>query len=436
MPLAIGYSALPLWGNQMQLTDSLSANACNLCGGHDVTVVSRRSRSGQPLRSVACTGCGLVWADPRPHDPRTFYADEYRLAYKQTFEPRPKHVLRAGHVALDRLRKIRDCLFARPMKVLDVGSGGGEFAYLLKKLGHDVTGAEPNRGYAAYSRRQYGLNVLEGFIGDMHLPSQSFDLITIWHVLEHTEDPGAVLAQLHAALRPGGTLVVEVPHVLATCQSPRSSFHEAHLYTFGIPTLNALARKAGLVPVSTQLSPDGGNLTARFEALAVHGASTCASWQIPGNHAEVARVIAAHTPLSHALSAHPLRRAAGRLWRAVSERLTLRSAGGATGRELLDAVYARGLQDGVAPAPRRRLPWAWLAGAYVFAIATEELLVDRLLPMARLSEQQSLVVYAGIQCVVAAALLWTFVWKRPGSLQDAARAGAWTVPLFAVPVLC
>jgi 2-polyprenyl-3-methyl-5-hydroxy-6-metoxy-1,4-benzoquinol methylase len=420
----------------MQQTDFRSANACNLCGGHDVTVVSRRSRSGRPLRSVACTGCGLVWSDPRPHDTRTFYADDYRLAYKQTFEPRPKHVLRAGHVALDRLRKIRDCVSRERMHVLDVGSGGGEFAYLLKKLGHEVTGAEPNNGYAAYSERQYGLRIRRGFIGDMDLPPQSFDLVTIWHVLEHTEDPAAVLTQLHAALRPGGTLVVEVPNVLATCQSPRSSFHEAHLYTFGIPTLSALARKAGFMPVSIQLSADAGNLTARFEALAAHETAPCAVRKIAGNHAHVTSVIAAHTQLSHALSVHPFKRAAGRLWRAVSERLALRSAGVVTGRELLDKVYARGLVDRATPSSRRHVPRAWLVGAYLFAIATEELLVDRLLPMARLGEQQSLVVYAGIQCVVVGALLWTFVWRRPGSVQDAARAGAWTVPLFAVPALC
>ena len=64
-------------------------NACNLCGNEEVSVLATRSRSGAALRSVCCVRCGLAWSDPRPHDARAFYEDEYRVAYKQTAEPKP-----------------------------------------------------------------------------------------------------------------------------------------------------------------------------------------------------------------------------------------------------------------------------------------------------------------------------------------------------------
>lgn len=403
---------------------------CNLCGGTDVTVVAGRSRSGQPLRSVACKGCGLVWSDPRPHEARQFYEDDYRLAYKQTFEPQPKHVLRAGDVALSRLAKIRPWLQGR-LQILDVGSGGGEFAYLLKTLGHDVQGVEPNKGYAGYAAAQYGLDITRGFIGDVPLPEGGFDLITIWHVLEHTEDPGAVLRQLRGALRPGGTLVVEVPNVEATCQSPRSSFHEAHLYTFNTATLEHLAAKSGLQAQHCQLSDDGGNLTAVFTAMAQP--ARLASLQLPGNHARVSAIVRGHTPLSHALSAHPWRRAAGRLARAVQEQVTLRRER-TTGRALLDGLYGRALQA-QAPAPAARRLWPWVVVAYALALTMEELLLDRWLPARSWSEPHSLALYLGLQLVVVAGLVWALkAW--PKTLRGLLKLGGLATPMLALPAFC
>lgn len=324
-----------------------AAIACNLCDHDQVSVLSTRSRSGAALRSVCCLRCGLSWSDPRPHDARTFYEDEYRVAYKQTFEPRPKHVLRAGRVAIDRARKIAS-LLDRPLEILDVGSGGGEFAYLLKTLGHTVTGVEPNRGYAGYSEREYGLSVQRGFIGDVPLADAAYDLITVWHVLEHTESPRDALAQLRRALRPEGRLVVEVPNLEATCQSPRSSFHEAHLFTFNPATLEAMGRRAGFALASLTLSDDGGNLTAVFSVD-----SPAPTTGITGNHERVARIVGAHTPARHLFTRHPYVRLAGRLGRAIDERLSLRE--GATGRALLDRLYAPHRQR-VAPAPAPTSP--------------------------------------------------------------------------------
>lgn len=408
--------------------ESRASIPCNLCQGVDVTVVGRRSRSGQPLRTVACVGCGLVWSDPRPHDARQFYEDDYRLAYKQTLEPQPKHVLRAGQVALARLEKLRPWLQDR-MRVLDVGSGGGEFAHLLATLGHRVQGVEPNRGYASYSATQYGLDVRQGFIGDVPLPEASFDLITIWHVLEHTEDPGAVLRQLRAALRPGGTLVVEVPNVEATCQSPRSSFHEAHLYSFNPATLPHLAAKSGLQTQRIGLSEDGGNLMAVFTAAAQPAAP--ASLYLPGNHARVSGIVAGHTPWSHALSAHPWRRAASRLGRAVGERIRLLQDQ-ATGRALLDRLYHRALHG---PAPALRRLWPWVAVAYAVALATEELLLDTWLPARSWSEPQSLALYLGLQVVILGGLVWALK-VAPRSMRDLLKLGGVAVPIFALPAFC
>lgn len=417
----------------MDVPDSLSTLPCNLCASRDITVVSRRSRSGKPLRTVACKACGLVWSDPRPQEARQFYTEDYRLAYKGTFAPKDKHVLRAGRVALDRLEMIRPHLRAG-MKVLDVGSGGGEFAYLLQLLGHHVVGVEPNHGYAEYSQKEYGLQVRRGFIGEVELPSQAFDVVTIWHVLEHTEDPGAVLRRLHAVLRPGGTLVVEVPNVEATCQSPRSSFHEAHLYTFSRRTLEGLAAKCGFSARELALSPDGGNITAilKKDEAQSHAATAL---RIPCHHDQVISVIARHTPLSHALSPHPWRRAARRFRRMAGEAFALAGGNTRDAAALLRGLYAPDLEEAQQSPPAARPRWAWVAGAYALAVAAEEILLDQVIPRGSLGPAELMALYFGLQCAVVGSLLWLFG-IVPQTGREALKVGAWAAPLFLVPAVC
>lgn len=333
---------------------SLASIPCSICGGCEVTVVGRLGRDGQALRSVACKACGLVWSDPRPHDVRHFYEHDYRQAYKQVFMPRPKHVLRAGRVALDRWSRIRD-LLGLGKRVLDVGSGGGEFAHLLARLGCRVTGIEPNIGYAEWAVRNYGLDIRRGFVGEIAIDPASIDLVTIWHVLEHTEEPLAVPRHLRGALAPHGHLVVEVPNIEATCQSPRSTFHAAHLVHFNVATLTALAGRAGLQAVRHELSPDGGNLTMVLKRDTDGGDEVTEVINPPallGNHDRVVGVLAAHRPLAHALRPATAGRALRRLGRAVREHWELwqlESRVRAPQRSLLDRLY-----DEALPGPRLR----------------------------------------------------------------------------------
>lgn len=284
---------------------------------------------------MICVRCGLVWSDPLPHNPRRFYEDDYRVSYKGTYSPKPKHILRAGNVALSRYHKI-DRLLSEPQVILDVGTGGGEFAYLLQLLGHDVRGIEPNKGYAEYSIHEYGLNVQVGFVQDVMLPKDTFDVITIWHVLEHTENPYAVLAKLHTLLKPRGILVIEVPNIEATCQSPKSTFHEAHLFNFNVSSLSRLAEKASFIEEEHSISADGGNITM-FVQKASKSIKEYAS-VIPGNSERIISTVRHHTLFRHYISGNPYARFFRRVRQSLREKRGIRDF--ESGKQLLDRLYS------------------------------------------------------------------------------------------------
>jgi 2-polyprenyl-3-methyl-5-hydroxy-6-metoxy-1,4-benzoquinol methylase len=321
--------------NTKIVDDEKATQPCNLCGNDNVSVLGRRSRNGAPLRTVICKNCGLVWCDPFPYDPRQFYQNDYRVEYKKTVAPKPKHVLRAGKVALNRFHKIKHLLTARKT-ILDVGTGGGEFAYLLQSLGHELLGVEPNRGYAEYSAAEYGLNLQIGFIQDAQFSPQSFDLITIWHVLEHTEDPGFVLNILYDLLKPQGILVVEVPNVEAVCQSPKSSFHEAHLFNFNFRTLAKLGEKMGFAVEEHLFSDDFGNITLFFRKGDV-SAIPAVDLNITDNAEFIISLVKGHSSIKHYLRPTPYQRFLRRMYRAVSEKLQVRVF--KNDKNLLDQLY-------------------------------------------------------------------------------------------------
>lgn len=312
---------------------------CPLCADRLFTPVSTSDRDGRPLFNVLCRGCGLVFVHPQPSREalQDWYETSYRVEYKGIAQPRMHHVLRAGRVAIDRLARIRPLLVGRP-RVLDVGAGGGEMLYMLVHLaGARADGLEPNIGYAQHARERLGLDVHVGFVEHAAHIVAGYDLITIHHVLEHLADPCAVMGALHGWLRPGGHLVVEVPNVEARCQAPAHTFHRAHLTSWGLPTLERLGLQAGLTPVSSRVSADGGNIEVLFvrDDVRQHTARTIAA-RTDGYAAHVQAVLAGHTTMRHYLSTRALRRFGSRLVRQAEERITSRSLSEA--RVALDAL--------------------------------------------------------------------------------------------------
>jgi SAM-dependent methyltransferase len=108
-------------------------------------------------------------------------------------------------------------LVSPPARLLDAGAGRGRFVLAARTAGYDAFGIEPShRGSEA--AHAIGAPVRRASIAEAEIAAGSLDAVTLWHVLEHLDDPSGALTRVAAWLRPGGCLLVGVPN-LASLQA-------------------------------------------------------------------------------------------------------------------------------------------------------------------------------------------------------------------------
>jgi len=213
---------------------------CVLCGNEKFNNISSKdAKSSEYLLVSMCYNCGLVQQNPIPsnNELTIYYSHNYRKDYKNTYTPKPKHVFRAGNTALQRIWFLNNANIIGGT-LLDVGAGGGEFVYLAGKLGFDSVGIEPNIGYSEYANSEYGCKVITGELSNI---TGTYDIITMFHVLEHLPSPIKAFEKLHSSLNANGKLFIEVPWIETNDASPHNIYFKAHIFYFTVDTLASCA---------------------------------------------------------------------------------------------------------------------------------------------------------------------------------------------------
>lgn len=178
---------------------------CIACGQRDAVV--RTFRAG-PYRLAACRNCSLSWLTNPPEGEEL--GALYSTGFYELGPARTSRTVELGH-GFNNSFRLRELRGLPPGRLLDIGSGRGRFLAAAKAAGWSATGIEFEDGLATMSRERYGVDVVVGdaVTADMEGP---FDVVTMWHVLEHLPDPLASLERAHALLSPGGRLIVSVPN--------------------------------------------------------------------------------------------------------------------------------------------------------------------------------------------------------------------------------
>jgi SAM-dependent methyltransferase len=140
--------------------------------------------------------------------------------------------------------------------LLDVGCGNGDFLASLRERGWEVFGTDFSNAACEFARAK-GISVHQGPLASAGFSDKLFDVVTLWHVLEHLPDPTAELIEIRRILRDDGLLIIQVPNSKSITLK-LTGIHwlpldlPRHLQHFTPLTLNQLLKQTGFTPASRQ----------------------------------------------------------------------------------------------------------------------------------------------------------------------------------------
>jgi len=200
-----------------------------------------------------CRSCGCIFQHPLPDS--SALASFYPRQYWWSADPRSGFSATLGKiervyrefVGLDHVRFLQRCARAsgRGRSLLDIGCGNGTFLHLARRRGFVPHGMDRSEHAVAAARAQYDLPVRQGDIGSDLWQGHSFDFITMFHVLEHLPAPGKALEYASGLLKPGGSLILQVPNA----SSLQARAFGARWYGLDVPRhlINFTPRSLGML---------------------------------------------------------------------------------------------------------------------------------------------------------------------------------------------
>jgi SAM-dependent methyltransferase len=210
-----------------RLSSLLETIVCPLCGEASYEVVKPSKYAGavsaDELRAaysgssshklldqvVRCRSCSLHYVNPRPA--AELVIEGYASAEDATFVAQNDQRIHSFQQVLRKVLKFAGLKDGSGKRYLDVGCAGGASLVAARSLGFESVGVEPSRWMADYGRKTYGVDIRDGVLEPDMFPPGSFDVITLWDVLEHIPEPRPLLERVGELLRPDGVFLVSYP---------------------------------------------------------------------------------------------------------------------------------------------------------------------------------------------------------------------------------
>ena len=230
---------------------------CYLCGSSDISLHTRKVRGPSKQNKICeCNQCSLVFLLSNKHISNNFYKKSNMTISSEIHG----NSLLSIQELIEYTRKYDERRFNDLKKqidnkyLLDFGCGAGGFIKLLKNTAKIVHGIEVEERFHPYFKKE-NLNVFKQ-LNDIpnDIKKRGYDIITLFHVLEHIVDPLATLNELLKLLKYDGQIIIEVPNsndALLTLYENNSYanfyYWDAHIYYYNIKTLKLLFEKLGLI---------------------------------------------------------------------------------------------------------------------------------------------------------------------------------------------
>lgn len=218
--------------------------SCLICGS---AVSFFCSKNGHSL--YRCSSCGLIFVYPTPAAASAIYSADYFSGAKGGF----------GYVDYDRDKEPMRAVFGKYLKILDslligrklldVGAATGFFVDLAIRRGWNAIGLEIS-DYATEIGRLRGLKILTGELTSIDFKPDTFNVVSMWDVIEHLAKPREAIERAAFILKTGGLLALNTPDAGSlTAKALKHRWHllipPEHLFYFNPKNLSNLLRKSG-----------------------------------------------------------------------------------------------------------------------------------------------------------------------------------------------
>ena len=227
----------------------INVEKCYLCGSTEFNKRPGSVRDSSELEVLECASCGLVFLSSFDHIRNGFYEDSQQYGKER---PDIEGCLR--ETAWDDERRFRYLKLMLPKRrLLDFGCEVGGFLLKARELTETAHGVELETCLGSHYQR-HGLTVFQKLSGiPKDIRGGGYNIITMFHVLEHIPDPKSILGKLSDMLADGGQIIVEVPNaddaLLTLYQSEAFShftYWSCHLFLYTAKTLEMLFSKINL----------------------------------------------------------------------------------------------------------------------------------------------------------------------------------------------
>ncbi len=235
----------------------VTIKACPLCGGTQLEptlTCTDRYASGETFRLCRCRACGFVFTQDFPAEDEIgrYYETPDYISHSDTRRGLMNTVYHWVRTLMlsRKARLVMDESHRRRGRLLDIGTGTGYFAHAMDARGWQVDAVEKNAGARLFAKEHFGLEVLPDEALDTL--RGTYDVITLWHVMEHLERLDETWERLGRLLAPKGVLVVAVPN----CASADACRYGAdwaaydvprHLWHFTPGTMQRFGAKHGFI---------------------------------------------------------------------------------------------------------------------------------------------------------------------------------------------
>ncbi|MFL5738954.1 MAG: methyltransferase domain-containing protein [Flavisolibacter sp.] len=229
---------------------------CPVCASKEIEAllpVKDHSVSGEEFMIWQCKKCGLRFTQDVPDENSIgrYYESADYISHTNTSRGLVNQLYRKIRTyTLEQKAKLVMQNTVEKGRILDMGAGIGAFLHTMKSKGWEVTGIEPDEGARTQAINLFRLELFDK-ASMWQLQQESFDAITLWHVLEHVHQLHAYVEQLKKVLKPKGKIFLALPNY-QSWDSTIYKLHWAaydvprHLYHFSPQSLSILMEKHGL----------------------------------------------------------------------------------------------------------------------------------------------------------------------------------------------